>query len=92
MKEFVLAFMVFNILDLGLTLVMLDLGGSEMNPIMDYAFRQSPLFAVIFKIGLGAIAVLLLMRFRQDWALKVITYSIIGVCLLNSCNLVFGQI
>ena len=87
-KKLAIAFMVFNALDLLLTLVILELGGAEVNPIMRFVFEQPLPVVVAFKMGLGGVAVALLMWRKLEWPLKVIAYTMIGLCLFNASGLV----
>ena len=87
MKRLAIAFMVFNVLDLLLTLVCLELGGTEVNSIMRFVFEQPLPVVVAFKIGMGSVAVALLMWRKLKRPLKVITCAMFGVCLFNASNL-----
>lgn len=59
---------VFNYVDLLLTLRALELGAREANPIMAWLFESSPVVAAAAKLGVGGAVVLILLvlgRFRR---------------------------
>ena len=95
MKRLVVAFMAFNILDLLLTLVILELGGDEKNPIMRLAFEQPLPVAISLKIGLGAGAAVLLVWMAKrghTWPLRAVTYAMIGICIVNASGLLIAGV
>ncbi len=56
---------VFNFLDLVLTLRALDMGAEEANPIMRTLFWNHPVAAALVKLGVVAVVVLGLQRLRR---------------------------
>lgn len=59
---------VFNYLDLLLTLRALDQGAFEANPVMAWLFEMNPINAAVFKLGVvggAAVVLLALSRFRR---------------------------
>ena len=56
---------VFNYIDLLLTIRALELGATEVNPVMARLFAIGPVFATVFKLGIGSAAVLLLLAFGR---------------------------
>lgn len=56
---------VFNFLDLMLTLRALDRGAHEANPVMRALFWSHPMTATLVKLGVVAAVVLLLQRLRR---------------------------
>lgn len=80
-----------SVLDLLLTLTVLRLGASELNPIMDWLFELGPGYAATAKIGVVALATYglwLLRRYRKALATTalllagygaLVTFEIIGL-------------
>jgi hypothetical protein len=56
---------VFNFLDFFLTMRVLQLGGVELNPIMDHLFDIGPRSAAIAKLGSAGIVALVLLAMRR---------------------------
>lgn len=70
---------VFNFLDLMLTLRALDRGAEEANPVMRTLFWTHPLTAALVKLGIVAIVVLMLQRLRRyRSALVVALFLLLG--------------
>jgi hypothetical protein len=56
---------VFNFLDLMLTVMALDRGAVEANPVMRNLFFESPVVAALVKLGIVGAVVLMLQRMRR---------------------------
>lgn len=56
---------VFNFMDLYLTVRVLDAGGSELNPVMEHLFSLGPMAAALAKLGVVGVAVLVLLALRR---------------------------
>ena len=74
---------VFNFMDLVLTLRVLDAGGTELNPLMASLFSIGPHAAAVVKLGLvgGAVLVLLALR-RYRRALELSLLVLVAFSLL----------
>ena len=56
---------VFNFLDLVLTIWVLDQGAHEANPLMRYLFWSDPATAALVKLGVVAVVVVILQQMRM---------------------------
>jgi hypothetical protein len=82
-----LSFILLNVLDLTLTLCILQAGGYELNPLIRSALAFGIPLTVFLKIGIGILFAWLLYCLRLSGALKVATLSILGICLFNMASL-----
>jgi len=74
---------VFNFVDLMMTLRVLRLGGVELNPVMRALFGTSLLVASLVKLGVvGALVLILMMLRRYRRTLEVSLVLLIGFSLL----------
>lgn len=82
---------VFNFLDLMLTLRALDRGAEEANPVMRALFWTNPLAAALVKLGVVAAVVLLLQRLRdyRD-ALSLVFLLLVGFTALMFYHAAFA--
>ena len=68
---------VFNFLDLMLTLSALDRGAVEANPVMRALFWTHPLTATLVKLGVVAVVVLMLQRMRPFRSALEVTFALL---------------
>jgi hypothetical protein len=74
---------VFNFIDLMLTVRALDRGAEEANPVMRNLFWAHPLTAALVKLGVVAVVVLMLQRLRRyRSALSVSLFLLVGFTML----------
>ena len=85
-----LAFVVLNALDLVLTTLILQSGGTELNPIVGAALQMGIPATAALKLGLSAMFAWLLWRLGREGALRLATFMILGVCLFNAVGLTLG--
>lgn len=70
---------VFNFLDLMLTLRAIDRGAEEANPVMRWLFWSQPMTAALVKLGVVGAVVLMLQRLRRyRSALSVALFLLVG--------------
>lgn len=82
---------VFNFLDLMLTLRALDRGAEEANPVMRTLFWTHPVTATLVKLGVVAAVVLVLQRMRRYRdALSVTLFLLVGFTLLMFYHAAFA--
>ena len=60
-----------NVADLVLTLILLDLGGVEGNPILAAAYERSAAHFVAVKVGLAGFGIGVLWRIKKGDAVRV---------------------
>lgn len=70
---------VFNFLDLALTIEALNDGAIEANPVMRVLFFTEPVIAAIVKLGVVAIVVLTLLRLRRFRAALELAFMLLVV-------------
>ena len=85
-----LSFVLLNVLDLLLTLWILQAGGSELNPLIRATLQAGVPATAALKIGVSAAFAWLLYRLRREGALKLATVMIAGVCLFNAIGLIIA--
>ena len=68
---------VFNFLDLMLTVRALDSGAEEANPVMRTLFWTHPLTAALVKLGVVAAVVLMLQRLRRFRSALSVTFALL---------------
>ena len=69
-----------NIFDAAATLFILDKGGSEVNPLMDYLIDASPWLFVGVKVTIFNLAVLLMAKWRASHIKWVVTFYGLLAC------------
>ncbi len=74
-----------SVLDLSLTLLVLRLGASELNPLMAYLLELGPATAATFKVsivGAATVGLWLLRRYRSALAAAVVLLAVYGALVL----------
>jgi hypothetical protein len=84
----VLTVLCLSLLDGTLTLVLLERGAVELNPVMRYYLTLGPVTFLLAKYGITALALFILVSLHN------ITFSDhrIGIFLLPFCKLAFGSV
>ena len=82
-----LGFILFNVLDLLLTVSILQAGGYELNPLVRATLELGVPVTASLKIGASAVFAWLLCRLRLEGALRLATVIILCVCLFNVAGL-----
>ena len=82
-----LSFVLLNVLDISLTLLILQHRGYELNPLIRAALQLGIPTTASLKIGAGAVLASLLYWLRLEGALWLATALILGVCLFNVASL-----
>lgn len=78
-----------SLLDAALTLVLLNKGAVELNPVMRYYLNHGPGMFIIVKYGLTAFALMITVALHPIIAVR---YRILSSFMLPSCILVFGSV
>ena len=84
-----LGFILFNVVDLFLTLRMLQVGGSELNPVLAASLGFGVPAIAFHKTAVSAAFAWLLWRLRRERVLKLLVAGMVGVCLFNAACLIF---
>ena len=87
MRPLAWGFILFNAVDVLLTLCVLEAGGYELNPLMRAILELGVPTTTSLKLGVSALFAWGMYRLRLDLALRVATAFILGVCLFNVANL-----
>ena len=82
-----LAFVLFNVLDIILTLCVLSAGGYELNPIVRAWLELGAPTAALLKLGFSCLVAGLLWRFGKEDALRLSAMLFLGVCVFNAFSL-----
>ena len=78
-----------SLMDLILTQVCFDLGGTEANPLMGHLLADHPTFAPVVKVGLVAVNSLIIWRFRRRRRIVgLAVYLVVFYCILVFYELV----
>jgi hypothetical protein len=83
MKRLALTYIAANILDLVLTLHVIQNGAVELNPVMRYFLNGDLLTLVLFKVGLAAVFAVVLCAFRWRTVLRIATIGTSCYCAIN---------
>ena len=86
-----MSFVFLNALDLILTVIILESGGSELNPLIRATLELGVPATAALKIGVSSLFAWLLLRLRREGALRLATIMISGVCLFNAAGLIIGS-
>lgn len=84
----ILIVLCLSLLDAALTLILLDKGAVELNPVMQYYISLGPVIFVLVKYSLTALALLIMLVLH---AINSARYRF-GSLLLPFCGLVFGSV
>ncbi len=84
----ILIVLCLSLLDAALTLILLDKGAVELNPVMQYYITLGPAVFVLVKYSLTALALVIMLVLH---AIISARYSI-GWLLLPFCGLAFGSV
>jgi len=90
LRLWAMVFVSLNALDFLLTLWILSVGGSELNPLIRSTLEMGVGYTAALKMGVSGLFTWLLYRLRREGALKLATIMIMGVCLFNATGLVVG--
>lgn len=77
-----------SILDAALTLLLLERGAVELNPVMNFYITLGPAIFVAVKYGITALALLIILLIHRIIA----TRYRLGSLLLPFCSMVFGSV
>jgi len=69
------AILILSILDAVLTLVIIQMGARELNPVMAYFLEHGPLTFIVAKYVLTSIGVLILLIFKNVFLTKIKIYT-----------------
>jgi len=83
-----IAFVLFNLLDILLTWGILNRGGIEINPIMQFVTGMGLWESVVSKVILSALIASVLVRFRKPAMLGTLTGATGGICIWNGVGLI----
>ena len=84
----VMAVLCLSLMDGTLTLILVERGAVELNPIMRYYLTLGPAAFLLVKYGLTAMALLVLVGLQNS----TLSYHRIGIFLLPLCILTFGSV
>jgi hypothetical protein len=84
----ILFVLVLSLLDATLTLILIERGAVEINPIMKYYITLGPVVFVIVKYGITALALILILIIHT----VIVPRYRIGSLLLPFCGMVFGSV
>ncbi len=84
----ILIVLVLSLLDATLTLILIERGAVELNPIMKYYISLGPAVFVMVKYGITALALLIILLIHTI----ISTRYRIGALMLPFCGLVFGSV
>ena len=90
LRLWAMIFVSLNALDFLLTLWILSIGGSELNPLIRSTLEMGVGYTAALKLGMSSLFAWLLYRLRREGALKLATVLIMGVCLFNATGLLVG--
>jgi hypothetical protein len=80
LKTLIGAALMLNLFDTGATLFILDNGGTEVNPFMDYLIQVSPWLFVTVKIVVFAFAIIVMARLSPRYVKWVVRwYSLLAM-------------
>tara|TARA_R110000824_G_scaffold195992_1_gene378944 strand:+ start:2817 stop:3143 length:327 start_codon:yes stop_codon:yes gene_type:complete len=80
LKTLVGAALMLNLFDAGATLFILDKGGTEVNPLMDYLINVSPWLFVTVKVVVFAFAIIVMARLSPRYVKWVVRgYSLLAM-------------
>lgn len=82
-------FVLLNVVDLFLTLRILQVGGTELNPVLGVSVGLGIPALAFHKTAVSAAFAWLLCRIRMERVLKLLTAGMLVVCLFNGACLIF---
>lgn len=85
----VLIVLILSLLDAALTLVLLDKGAVELNPVMRYYITLGPATFVLVKYGITALALIIIVGLS---AILFKRYRILAFLIFPACATVFGSV
>ncbi len=84
----ILTVLVLSLLDATLTLILIERGAVELNPVMKYYLTLGPTTFVMVKYGITALALLIILLIHAI----ISTRYRIGALMLPFCGMVFGSV
>jgi hypothetical protein len=84
--------MLLCILDSYFTLLLLQYGSSELNPILAWALKQHVLFFFLFKYSVTAVCVIVAVMHKQFRIYGLKGYHILLLCLISYAALIYYQL
>ena len=84
----ILTVLVLSLLDATLTLILIERGAVELNPVMKYYLTLGPTVFVMVKYGITALALLIILLIHAI----ISTRYRIGSFMLPFCGMVFGSV
>lgn len=87
MKKTAATYIGANILDLVLTLHVIQSGATELNPVMRFFLDGDLLTLVLFKVGLAVVFAVVLCAFRWRTVLRIATIGTVCYCVVNTLGM-----